>query len=361
MKPFVDDPQLSAPRKTLRVRREDTPRRVWIERCREESESYEATVRCLAQLGGLSNIVKNGDVVMIKTNTSNPMSWATGANVDPQMTRAVVDLAFQAGASRVLVANASPGILESDVIEKPKMSTLEVYEFLGYREQMEAAGAELVDLNAEPFVEVAVPHGGLAFSSYWFSESVGEVDVLFSVAKMKTHLSTLVTLGIKNLIGMIPFEVRRGYNRWQIHIELDVPSLLAETPDDVPWGEKVRRLTMEKSPLVRRNLDQLHRVIADLCAVFPISLCVIDGVLAMDGDGPLAGDPKRAGLVIAGYNPVVTDAVATRLMGFEPESIPYFRYCAEGDLAEIAMDRIELGGLTVEEARCPFKPPSRQE
>jgi len=305
--------------------------------------------------------VRDGDVVMIKTNTSNPMSWSSGANVDPGMTRAVTELAFQAGASRVLLANASPGILVSDVLEKPKMSTLEVYEFLGYAKKMEGTGAELVDLNAGPYVEVAVPGGGLAFSSYWFSERVTEVDVLFSLAKMKTHVATSVTMGLKNLIGMIPYEVRRGYNRWQIHIEMDVPTLLAQTPPEVPWGEEVRRLTKEKSPMVRRNLDQLHRVIADLNAIFPISLCVIDGVLAMEGDGPLEGEPKRAGLVIAGYAPVATDAVAAEVMGFEPEVIPYFTYCAQGGLAEIARDSIELGGLPLAEARCPFKPPSRRE
>ncbi len=361
MKPFVDDPQLSAPTRTLRLRRQDTPSKVWIDRCTAEKDIYDAAMRTLSELGGLRSIVKSGDVVMIKTNTSNPMSWSSGANVDPGMTRAVVDSAFAAGASRVLVANASPGILESDVLETPKMSTKEVYEFLGYPGRLEGSGAELIDLNEGPYIEVSVPGGGLAFSSYWFSETVAEADMLFSVAKMKTHLATSVTLGLKNLIGVIPFEVRRGYNRWQIHIELDVPAVLAQTPDDVPWGEEVRRLTEEKSPLVRRNLDQLHRVIADLNAIFPISLCLIDGVLAMEGDGPLQGDPKRAGLVVAGYNPVATDAVAAHLMAFEPESIPYFGYCAAGSGAEMAPDRIEVGGLAIEEARCPFKLPSRQE
>jgi uncharacterized protein (DUF362 family) len=87
--------------------------------------------------------------------------------------------------------------------------------------------------------------------------------------------------------------------------------------------------------------------ILDLTATIRPALAIIDGIIGMEGDGPLMGTPKRANLLVMGTNLPAVDATAARLMGFDPMRIPYLR-AASGRLGPISRRRIEQRGEPVE-------------
>jgi len=120
-------------------------------------------------------------------------------------------------------------------------------------------------------------------------KSLFSSDFVISLAKMKTHHRSAVTLGMKNLFGCAPGSVY-GF------------------------------------PKTRLHYAGTARTIADLAAAIRPSLTVIDGVVAMEGMGPLDGEPRHMGVIVAGENVAATDYVAARMMGFEPLLIPQFWY-----------------------------------
>ena len=178
----------------------------------------------------------------------------------------------EAFAGEILVADASTGV-----------AAREVYEALGYYEALKDLGVRLVDPNEGPYVEMKTPGGGLMFSSYAFSELLQGVDAVVSVAKMKSHVSAGVTLGLKNLFGLPPCPIY-GAPRRYLHAPVRLP-----------------------------------RVLVDVGSIFPPALTVIDGLVAQD-EREWGGPPVRMDLLLAGSNVVATDSAAARIMGADPEA-----------------------------------------
>ena len=83
--------------------------------------------------------------------------------------------------------------------------------------------------------------------------------------------------------------------------------------------------------------------ILDLTATIRPDLAIVDGIVGMEGDGPIMGTAKRAGVLVVGSNLPAVDATAARLMGFEPQRIPYLR-AASGMLGPIGSSRIHQRG-----------------
>ena len=169
-----------------------------------------------------------------------------------------------------------------------------------------------------------------------------EVDVFISLAKMKCHSTTGVTLSFKNLIGLPPIGLYRrdeGQNR---------------------------RSAFHESTVYDQRLP---RVAIDLNLVMPVHLALVDGIRTVEG-GAGAWDtgynPVQPGLIVAGKNPVVTDAVSTALMGFDPEapsgSHP-FSYAdnhlilaREAGLGTNRLNEISIVGAAMANVVFPFKP-----
>jgi len=89
--------------------------------------------------------------------------------------------------------------------------------------------------------------------------------------------------------------------------------------------------------------------------VLPPALTVIDGIIAMEGMGPITGKPVNLGLLIAGRNVVSVDAVAAKIMGFDPMEIPTIRLAAERGLGTADLGFIEIAGETLEDVIHPFE------
>jgi len=135
---------------------------------------------------------------------------------------------------------------------------------------------------------VAVPNKGdrSGVRGFFVAAPVMAADVVISMPKMKTHHWTGVTLSLKNMFGVLP----GIYYGWP------------------------------KNPL---HFAGIENSILDLVKTAPIHYALIDGVVGMEGDGPIMGRPKAVGALVLSPHPLAADAVAARIMGFAPERVPY--------------------------------------
>lgn len=263
----------------------------------------EAVARALDLVGGLSSFVRPGGSVLIKPNLTFDKDYTTGTTTNPQVVEAIANLAWQAGAGRVVIGEATTvGMRTFDVMKK-----------LGYLESARRCNAELADLNADA-VEVEIP-GAKVLKRVEISKLALEVDTLINVPMLKTHVHSVVTFSLKNLKGVV--------------------------------SEKSKR---------RMHFIGLDWAIVDLNRAIRPHLVIVDGTIGQEGLGPISGTPVRMDLVIAGRDPVAVDSVCSRVIGHDPQRVPHIAYAAAVGLGTMAEDQIEIVGEPLESVVKPFKP-----
>ena len=153
------------------------------------------------------------------------------------------------------------------------------------------------------------------FSSFDLNHSYEDTDVLVSLAKLKNHATAGVTLSMKNLFGLPPnslYGIDAGKETATAH------RAPMHDPREYP-GVKLPGL--KASGISVEPAWRVPRITVDVCAARPVHLAVIEGITAMSGgEGPWCGENNlkvtTPGVVLAGLNPVSTDAVATAVMGY---------------------------------------------
>jgi len=278
----------------------------------ENGKVEEALEKAINYIGGIESIVPEGSKVLIKPNIVQ--NQPPPDTIDPTIIKALINIVKQRNPSIIWVADGS-GVGD----------TLENMRSLGYFSTIEEAGVRFVDLNYGEMVNVSVPGGGIVFDHFIFNRIIVEADVFISVACMKTHSQAVVTLGMKNLIGLAPGSVY-GFPKSVLHQR-------AREKED--W--------------------YMAGVIVDLCRARRIDLVVIDGRVGMEGEGPHDGTPVELGLIIVGRDPVATDSVASFIMGFDPQKVPTLKLGSEVGLGINDLHRIEVVGERLEDVFHPFK------
>ncbi|MBS7615551.1 DUF362 domain-containing protein, partial [Candidatus Bathyarchaeota archaeon] len=283
----------------------------------ENNDLERSLQEALDYIGGISSIIPEGAKVLIKPNIVRYQ--APPDTTDPAIVKALINLIKQRNPSVIWVAEGSG-----------EGNTIENFMALGYAEIADISGVELVDLNYGDLVEVPIPGGGYVFDSFMFNKKVMEADVFISLACMKTHSMAVVTLGMKNLVGISAgsvYGVAGSANHWRLH------EVAAEKGDTYLGG-----------------------VITDLNSARRIDLTIIDGRVAMEGQGPHDGEPVNLGLIIVGKDPVATDTVASTIMGFDAEKIPTLSLAAQKGLGTNNLNEIDVKGKTIKEVFHPFAP-----
>jgi uncharacterized protein (DUF362 family) len=219
--------------------------------------------------------------------------------------------------------------------------------------------------SGSQYVQMNVPGGGYLFSFFELNHSYRDTDVFVSLAKMKQHLTAGVTLSMKNVFGSTP-NSRYGAD--------------AGTEDAVEGrlrllhGEGITGWGPAPPPGARTDRDpgtagsRIPRIVADLCAARPVHLAIIDGITAMSGgEGPWA--PNAAfttpGVLIAGLNPVSTDAVGMAVMGYSnpraDRGTRPFQTCdnhlllaEQAGLGTADLSQIDVRGLSIQQALYPY-------
>lgn len=265
-----------------------------------QSSTYDAvelrsTLENMIQnLGGLSDVIRPGARVTIKSNLtggtwSDPTLPAPATELfvtHPAVVQALCELLIDAGAGQIRIVDG--------------LGDEANFRAWGYTEIASRVNAELIDLCTpapyNDFVMFPVGPGRYVYDVFYMNAALKEVDVFISFAKMKCHGTAGVTLSLKNLIGLPPIRLyRRDPN--QNH-----------------------RSAFHESEVYDRRLP---RVAIDLNLAMPVHMSFIDGIKTVEA-GAGAWDPGyhpvQPGLIVASKNPVAADAVASALMGFDPDA-----------------------------------------
>lgn len=272
--------------------------------------------RAIELIGGLKPLLRSSSRVLIKPNLGVALPAQTGATTDPRVVTALIELVRDAGAQKVAVG-------ESTVVG---FDAEKVFQTLQLRSVFEKAGAEVVNLDRDATIEVKIP-GGDVLKKIRVCRTAYESDVIISVPKLKTHLQTGVTLGLKNMKGTLPDASKRLMHR------IDVP-------------------------LSRREEFGLDRAIVDLNSVLSPDLSVIDATVALEGfvPGPrLVGTPVRMDTIVASFDPVAADAVSCRIIGVDPLEIRHLRFAHERKLGRVLAEEIDVVGRTIASVLHPLR------
>jgi hypothetical protein len=175
-------------------------------------------------------------------------------------------------------------------------------------------------------MEVTIPRG-ITLKKIKVSGALREFGFIISVPVMKTHMHTRVTLSIKNMKGLL----------WR--------------------REKARLHQLRCDPRLMLGYKELDMAISDMASVLFPHLAIIDGTVGTEGMGPAYGKKKAMGVIVVGANALSADAVASRIMGFNPESIPHLKLSALKGLGEIRARKILVKPRDYLKWKTHFEPP----
>lgn len=323
------------------------------------------------QLGGLRRLV-SGKTVSMKINvTGNAellwkgMSLGQTYWVHPQVVAATVHLLGKAGARRINLLESPTGTDIHSLAEFFSKAGWNPADFTSAATNVQLVNTNYPGANGK-YTRMQVPGGGLLFKAYDLNPAYHDCDVFVSLAKLKEHTTAGVTGAMKNLFGITPTTI------YGTNAGIDEPSVLAggargmlHAGDRQPSKSALSELDPTSS---RDPGHRVPRVTADLVAARPIHLSIIDGIQTVaGGEGPWGTNLRavNSGVLIAGTNPVNTDAVCAGLMGFDPmaeRGTPPFETCdstlklAEGlGIGARDLRRIEVIGVPINRARIEFR------
>jgi uncharacterized protein (DUF362 family) len=297
-----------------------------------KKEIFEAVKEAIALLGGINWITLNKKRIMLKPNL---VSDSTRCTTNPLVVNALASLMKEAGLE-VSIGEGSAWVggystTPSCYIEDPAILDAmqqAAFERLGYTDFADSLDIPLVNLHTGEMVNVVVPDG-FAYDELSICRSLTEVDMLCSVPMMKTHERAVVTLGMKNLIGLYPGSV---------------------------YGSI--RSNMHDHALAAGSKGVAYEIIDMVKAIGnKFGLVVIDGSTAMEGNGPTNGELVNMDVIIVGTNPLATDMVAANVMGFEPDEVPHFVLANKSGMQPESLDEIEVRGEAIADVRRRFRRP----
>ena len=245
-----------------------------------DEEVYGLVKKSVDLVGGIESVVKPGQTAALKPNVVTGRITTPGVTTDKRVVKAMIRLCQEAGAGKVLVVEGAGYFTE----------TAEALELSGIKKMAEAMGAEVVDVDRSELVELKVPRP-LITDEIKVSKRFMDADIRINLPVMKTHDQLLVTLGVKNMKGVMPKHMKRRFHAIGV-----------------------------------------VKGIIDLNKTVPIDLTVLDAIVAMEGLGPSFGPKVELNTIVASKDVWALDRVASKMMGFEPEELDYLVEAAEHGL-----------------------------
>lgn len=246
----------------------------------------------------MAAFVKPGDRVLLKANMLSPRSPEKRVTTDPSVVRAAAGLVLEAGG--VPFVGDSPGIgAFSRVAEKTGMA-----------DAARDAGIECRELTRP--VPVTLPAGS-RFKHLEIAAQARDADVIINLPKLKTHGQMLLTLGVKNMYGLVV-----GHRKAEWHHMAGV------------------------------NRDTFASLLLDIHFAVKPALTILDGVWGMEGRGPSNGTPRKLDLIAASEDAVALDMTMCRVLGVSPNMFPLYRAAKARGLGETDPARISFPGASPE-------------
>ena len=246
-----------------------------------------------------------GKTVLLKPNLVglDPIGMM---NTHPAVITAARESFLRLGAAEVMVG-------DGPAMDRDTQAVLESIRLRGF------AGPPsgfFVDLNTDDVERVLLKTRASRLRELYFPKTVRGVDFLVSLPKLKTHHWAGVTLSLKNMFGVIP----GGCYGWPKNI--------------LHWAG-------------------IDRAILDINAAVRPDFAIVDGIIGMEGNGPIQGVSKAAGVLILGDDPVAVDSTSARIMGLAPEKINHIAHAATL-LGHIDAQKIRQLGESIVSTRTPF-------
>ena len=342
---------------------------VAIARCRSYGEDLAGKLQTMFdQIGGIGPLVKNKTVTVKLNLTGNPGRFPIKDHLpyrtEPNTVLALAHVLARSGARRIrFIESFFPARQDMDLWARYRLDVPAISN-VGCKVEWE----NVQNLGqAKKYVRMKVPWGGYIFPAYELNHSFADTDTYVSMSKLKNHWVAGVTMSLKNNFGNTPCALYGG--------------------DCGPDGNENPR--QERGPVchngkntppkgVPQELDmstpreggyRVPRIVSDLVGVRPIDLTIVDGVETIRG-GEGEWNPGvqiiKPGLLLAGRNPVSTDAVCMAVMGYDPKADrgtkPFLhgdntlKLCEAQGIGSTDLSRIEVRGLSIKEAYHDFGP-----
>lgn len=261
------------------------------------AKSYDLPLEEIVRQGiNLFRLNVQGKTVVLKPNLVE-YDPAGAINTHPSVIAATIEAFRKMGAREVIVAESS-GL---------RRDTEYLLTASGLYSTLKDLNARYVDLDYDEVRAIKVASTFTGFPHFMLPETVLNADLLVTMPKLKTHHWAGVTLGLKNMFGVMPGAI-------------------------YGWPKNIL------------HMAGIDNSIVDINSTLPIpQFSIVDGILGMEGDGPIQGIPKPAGVLIFGNDPVAVDATAARLMHLDPRKIPYLQHASQF-LGNTEWERIEQAG-----------------
>ncbi len=248
-----------------------------------------------------------GKTVVLKPNMVD-VSADRPIHTDPRLLEALVLLLGDLGAREIVLAEGTSHNRDSE----------DLFRRSGYEALARRRGVRLVDLNYDDIrrVPCADPRATL-LKEIALPETIASAEVLVSVPKMKTHKLAGITLSMKNMFGVLPGMVY-GWPKNTLH-----------------W-------------------NGIPLSICEINGTVKTHFSVVDGVVGMEGHGPIMGSAKKAGVLVMGDNALAVDATAARVMGVDPAHVEYLAMAHRIKLGSLRREDIAVTVGRLERARTDF-------
>jgi len=269
----------------------------------------ESIDKAVAYIGGLKNLVKKGDWVIIKPDLVAEYLPYSGVTTKPEIVEVLTRLSQEAGARRITVAE-SAGV---------GSNTRVAFKNAGIDKVAQNLGVELLDLEDDQHIPVKVPNY-IANEQLSISKSLLECNFLISIGVLKTHMDAGMTGSIKNIFAAITNKAKRR----------------------------------------RHDIDILEEKLVDIVSTRKPDLNIEDGIIGQEGiasGGVGWKKPVNMNLVVVGRDPVAVDATSARIMGYDPCRISHLAWAAERRLGTYKDNEIEIIGERLEDVSRRFVRP----
>ena len=200
----------------------------------------------------------------------------TAINTHPLLVHATLEAFRAIGASDVRIAEG-PG---------HRRNTLDLADAAGYFETIPGFEELFTDLNLDDITKLTLRNPFSKLRDVYLPNTILGADLVVSMPKMKTHHWVGATLSMKNFFGIIPGGVY-GWPKNVLH-----------------WSG-------------------IHQCIVDLSSIPSRTFAIADGIVGMEGNGPIQGTPKNCGVIVAGRVLPAVDATCSRVMGIDPNQVVY--------------------------------------
>lgn len=238
----------------------------------DEDKVYRTVKRGLELLGGIENFMRKDEKILLKPNLLKRAVPDQAITTHPSVFKAVARVLKESGYNKISYGD-SPG----------NGNPTKISNTAGIARAAEELGIEEADFRQGEKVDF--PQGKVA-KNFVISRGALDAEAVINVCKMKTHALERVTGAVKNIFGCI-----YGFNKGLSHAKY-------------------------------QNADRFAKMLCDLHVMIKPRLHIMDGIVAMEGNGPSSGRPVKMNVILMSGDPVALDSVFCRLINLDPESVP---------------------------------------